>query len=459
MGNNVIKTPNLHEGFKPPIQASLFPSADRYCWKDFKYDNVPFASASFDAGGDNQSSGYQLEFYRGRTFEKSLLPQEGRKVKRNENGLLIQHRQDIDPFAKNPDDYETFEELLHAVLEHAKDEQRKMPTTIDHLGRYARLMTRKDQPFPIDFFNLNYTQYRYHMKWYEQTFYDAETGDNYYGLKHRKDVVDTFRTAYDLPDSPWNRYKLPPVPGRKEVLVLEPDAVHQYFIFDGYDNDREINRYFQYIFYFGFITGVRSPSELWMMKLSFLYDLERPYIRVVEKKKHNSTRSLYLEPVVLTAKTRKSFKNFVDNIRPKFETSQSGDALFISPYTGRPYTWKTFGKMLRQMGKKVDPIFYPYCMRHWCAIARIIQKWEERHPDPTRWVKEFLGHDSTKTTEQRYLQHAEEYYKRYHYDWIKRVLKFPKKGKGENPLKSKQGPKTSVSNGNPPRSEYGPAEI
>jgi hypothetical protein len=423
-----------------------------------KENNILPPSREADGGGTKEEC-KENNFGRPLVDRRSTTKVGGQVEHKNVSKIINNHN--ADPFAIDPSAYETFEELLNAVLQYADEELYRSEETINHYRRYARLMatSEKENPFPIDFFNLNYAQFRYHMKWYKQNYYDAETGKNFYGLKHRKDVTEAFRKAYGLPDHPWNKYRLPPKPERKEVLVLEPKTFTKFFHFDGYDDDREINRYWQYIFFFGFMLGVRPPSELWMMRTNHLYDLKRPYIRVVEKKKHYSTRPLYLIDSLLHAKTRKSFSNFYYRIRPKFVSpNYKGDRLFISPYTGKPWTLKTFGKNLRLKGKLVDERYHPYCMRHTAAIMWITHKWEEKHPDPIRWVSTFLGHDTIKTTEERYLQHAEEYYYRHHFDWVKRALKFPKKWREESTLKSKQGPKTPVSNGIPSRSEYGPAE-
>lgn len=432
----------------------------------YRFDNTsfhPLIPSRFKWGGINS------EYEKKKDVRSLLVDQQStnrveEQVARNENLIKIVNDREYDPFSIVPDEYETFEELLNAVLEYAREELYRSEDTIKHSRRYARLMTEKgngvDNPFPIDFFNLNYPQFRQHMHWYKKNKYEPETGKNFYGLKHRKDVVNMFREAYGYPDHPWNKYHLPPNPKRKEVLILEPETVQKFFHFDGYDEDKEINRYWQYIFFIGFMTAVRAPSELWMMRTEHLYELKRPYILVVEKKKHYSTRPLYLIKPLMHAKTRKSFHNFYFHIRPKFVSSDyDGSKLFISPYTGKPWTSDAFGKALRIKGKLVDDRFYPYCMRHWGAIAYLTHKWETKHVDPIRSVSVFMGHDSEKTTESRYLEHAEGYYEIYKFDWVTRALKFPKRWLGESTLKSKQGAKTPVSNGTPPRSQSGPAEI
>lgn len=158
-------------------------------------------------------------------------------------------------------------------------------------------------------------------------------------------------------------------------------------------------------------------------------------------------------------KTRKSFKNWIDYWRPKVENQYSGTALYLQP-SGKPFTVRYLGKTLRSTGKQIYVNYTPYVSRHWCAVARLIQtKIQTGHYD-CYVVKNWLGHDKIATTE-GYIQHAENYFKRAPYDWIKHTLKFYKLKfiKEESVEKSKQRLKTYVSNGNSPREPSGPAQI
>ncbi len=180
-------------------------------------------------------------------------------------------------------------------------------------------------------------------------------------------------------------------------------------------------------------------------------------IILIEKKIHYSERKIYPEKAVLIGKTRKSIKNYVDYIRPRFESQYSKDYLFITPKEGRPYSPTYLGHKMNETGKLVYPDFNEYLGRHWFATARLIKCWIEKHPDPLTYTQKVMGHDEQKTTE-GYVFQAQEMFRLYPYDWFKRTLKFDIV-KEESALKSKQRLKTPVSTGNSPRSEYGPAEI
>jgi len=114
--------------------------------------------------------------------------------------------------------------------------------------------------------------------------------------------------------------------------------------------------------------------------------------------------------------------------------------------------------LLGKTGRMVYPCYQPYVARHWCATARLIKCWLEKESDPLDYVMNFMGHEEQKTTT-TYVNQARVLFRKFPYDWIKRTLKFPKQLKEESALKSKQGIKTFVSNGNPSRDESGPAEI
>jgi len=370
-------------------------------------------------------------------------------------------RQLLEVLEQNPDrvnlkNFETFPELLNAVIYYSKNELYRKQETLDHIDRYARLMAKNEQPFPIDFFNLNYNQYKLHMNWYKNNFYDEETGKNFYGLKHRKDTIDTFNKAFGLPDG-WFPYRLPPRPNHKEIIIPNPETVHKMINYKDYHSDKDINKLIQYILAYGFWFGTRNPSELVNQKLSKIY-FNEGYMIITEPKKYNTTRQIFPESNIFAAATRKSLKNYVDKLRPKFETSRSKDYLFIKPSDGSPFNRRYFGKMQSQYGKMVYPIFHPYMTRHWCATARYIRARIKKSEDPKTDVQEFLGHEEQKTTE-NYISLATKMGRLYPYDWINRTLKKPDYWLEESAIKSKQGKKTFVSNGNPSRVMDGPAEI
>lgn len=293
------------------------------------------------------------------------------------------------------------------------------------------------------------------MKWYKDNFYDLKSGNNYYGLKHRKDTVSCFLIAYGFNPKIWH-YSLPHRPKRKDRRIPSPNIVHKIINYDFFPDKPDITKNLQYIHAHNFWLGPRPPSELCLLTLDNI-NWDEEFIDIIEKKIHYSVRTVYPEIAILKGRTRKSIKNYVDYIRPKFISQYSGNALYITE-TGRPFTTHYLGNLLGQTGRMVFPDFETYVARHWCATARLISSWINKDPDPIDAVMHFMGHDERSTTE-GYVNQARVLFKKYPCDWIKCTLKWDKKSSEESTLKSKHGLITYVSNGNSPRSISGPAEI
>jgi len=287
----------------------------------------------------------------------------------------------VEILKQNPDrvissNYETFPELLNSVLYFAKNELYRSDEVLDHIRRYSCLMSKFDQPFPIDFLNLNYADYKRHMNWYKENYFNRETGENFYGLKHRKQVIDTFNKAFGMHDG-WFPYKLPPRPRRKVVIIPNPLTVHKMINYEGYNEDKDVNSLVQYMFAFGFWFGLRNPSELAVMKKDMIF-FDDGYMIVKEPKKYNTIKQIFPDKNIFVGKTGKSLKNYVDMLLPKFETSKSNGYLFVKPSDGAPFNRRYFGKLQSSYGKMVYPSFHPYMTREWCACAKLIQarlKW------------------------------------------------------------------------------------
>ena len=202
---------------------------------------------------------------------------------------------------------------------------------------------------------------------------------------------------------------------------------------------------------------MRPPSELATMTVDDI-DFTTNSILIHEHKKHETEREVFPDPVIVTGNTRKSFKNWL-KWRNKVETTQSGNYLYLQP-NGKPFTRNMMGKQLSTYGKQINPDFQPYVTRHWNAVAMLIRsKLQSGHYDCYE-VQRWLGHEKIATTE-TYIKYADNYYRRYPFDWIQHTLKFNTETfiKEESGKKSKQGLKTSVSNGNTPREQYGLGEI
>jgi len=182
-------------------------------------------------------------------------------------------------------------------------------------------------------------------------------------------------------------------------------------------------------------------------------DFENGCITITETKKHRNTRTIYPDIAVLTGRTRKSFKNYLDKWRPQRECSKSGDAFYLSP-KGLPFTPRHLGHQLSETGKLFYPDFQPYVSRHWNAIAMLIRTKLETGGFEEHTVRKWLGHDKITTT-YTYIDDTEVYYKKAPYDWIRRTLKFDKIIEEDSALKSKQGKKTFVSFGKSGENNYG----
>ena len=302
----------------------------------------------------------------------------------------------------------TFEDItLHAELR-----QRLKSTTIEKYLRYARFM--QQHKIPIDFNNLDYTQFIRHMDYRERV--EKATPD---ALKHEWKVMRMFLKAYHIGN--WS-YRPPPGPKPAMRILPFPETVHKFFNYK-YSKDIYETRLYQYLFFFGFLVGVRPPSEFIELKVSDIYfeDFGRSYIIVTEPKKYKSKRVVVPEKQILTSVNSKSLKNYIDIWRPKVENQYSGDALFLRP-DGKPFTSACLRGKLSKHGKKIWPHFRPYDMRHWCAVARLIRtKVESRYFD-TYHVRNWLGHDKPGTTED-YIRYAEQYYREYPVDWISYALR------------------------------------
>ena len=319
------------------------------------------------------------------------------------------------PIQIHPHTCESLPELLNAVSNHAHRWQRLEHSTIDHRMRYARRMVNHPI-FPINFFNLDYTQFIAYMHYRE----DYELA-GHYALKHDLQTIHTFLHAYGIDPKTWY-YRLPPKPHHNQRILPLPNIVH-IIINTTYSEDPYENALIQYLHAHNFWVGWRVPSEPCLMTVDDI-DFDTNSLIITEQKKHHSTRQIFPEPVIISGKTRKSFKNWL-TWRDKVQTSTSGDALYLQP-SGKPFTPNYLRQRLSTTGKQIFPHFRPYDARHWCAVARLIQTKIQTGRYDCYVVKTWLGHEKLATTE-GYIQHAENYFTRAPFDWIKHTLKYNSK--------------------------------
>lgn len=300
-------------------------------------------------------------------------------------------------------------------------EKRLSMSTIEKRIRYARFM--ENHCVPVDFRRPSYENFRRHMIYREEI--EKATP---HALKHEWKTMRMFLEAYGLPKWP---YKPPHAPKKAMRILPFPDVVREFFNHQ-YSKDRYENALYQYLFYHGFLIGFRAPSEICEMKVSDVKidSKGRGQIIIRETKKHEDEREIYPENFILSSKSHKSMKNWLDKWRPKVENQYSGDALFLWP-SGKPVTVRKLGHELSRRGKEIWPTFRPYDMRHWCAVVRLIEtKIRTGHFEPYT-VQRWLGHTKINVTE-CYINRAENLFRQYPKSWIQNALRSHKIGGGKH---------------------------
>jgi len=295
---------------------------------------------------------------------------------------------------------------------HAKLRQRLQIGTIDKHLRYARFM--ETHPCPVNFRKPTLENFMRHMDYREQI---EKASAN--ALIHEWKAIQMFLKAYGI--TIWD-YRPPSAPKSHIRVLPYPETVRRFFTFK-YATSKYETALYQYMFFFGFLMGVRIPTEICLMKTTDVHfeARNRGYVVITERKKHDSQRNVIPEKAILNSKVHKSLKNWLTSWRPRVANEYSGDALFIQA-NGKPFTVRGLGKKLSQNGKLVWKDFQPYDMRHWCAVARLIRTKVETGNFDCFPVKNWLGHERMSTTE-GYIRYAEQYYRVLPVDWISCALK------------------------------------
>jgi site-specific recombinase XerC len=273
-------------------------------------------------------------------------------------------------------------------------------------------------------------------------------------IRHEWKAMRMLLRAYGL--QCWD-VKLPPMTKCcKRVLPL-PEVVREFWHYD-YTHHKVFDKTLQYMFFVGFNLGIRCPSELAVLKTKdFVFNRDgSAIVTVTEAKKRNQRRSIVLPYEIASDPKHKSFGNWLGCWRPRIASDLSRDYLFVQPGSGKPYTTAHLGHVLSSYGKMVWEYFTPYVMRHWCAVAHLIEQKIDSGDFDVYPVMNWLGHENIQTT-MSYVRFAEQYYNVAGYSWLKRVLKYHDVV-GVSTLSSTEHGKTLVSDGTPPVGEYGLGE-
>jgi len=315
------------------------------------------------------------------------------------------------PIVLDPKNSSFIDVAIHAYLR-----QRLSIETIKKRIRYAKFM--ENHPCPVDFRKPSYENFVRHMDYREQ----VEKASPH-ALAHERKTWLMFLRAWGL-EKQWPQYKLPKSPKFKDPHIPSPEMVYKQ-INHTYSKDPYTNALIQYLHCHSYAFGWRMESEPCAMTVDNVRFSEG-YVIITQPKLNNSDRIIIPEKPFFTSRRHKSLKNWIDYWRPKVENQYSGNYLYLKP-DGKTFTKDAMRMMLTRATRKIDPNYRPYNVRHWCAIARLIE-WDLNIIK----VRDFLGHEKIETT-MGYLRTAKQFYTRDNRSWLKRMLR---SSRGQNPLKS-----------------------
>ncbi len=320
----------------------------------------------------------------------------------------------------------TFEDIKN----HALQKQDLAESTVKaRMKLLAKMETHA--VYPIDFNKPDWKQFfRYmdHIKIHGETnCYGKLNPVGIHGLKNRRNAWYMYAVAIGCEDI-FPKY---PIPKRKipdnsnDVPIPTPETVYA-MLNNKYVKNRDLNRYIQYLFWFGFFIGAAPEKEWILLNVDdvVIDTYGNNFITIKRPKVGNKSRKLRIEKTIATSPVHKSFYNYLTYIRPKFAL-KSTKALFPDPKTKK--RWSNCDKLrhlLTKHGKSVYRPFYPYLMRHWCGTARMLE-WDKKGNSFMR-VNYWLGHKKTEMTK-RYCRFAE-LFSDDKGSWLSRSLKQKRSG-------------------------------
>jgi len=348
------------------------------------------------------------------------------------------------PYILHGENYETLPELLIAYenwwirTRHMPSTARKNSNALKRLANHA--------VYPINLRDLNPMQIINCLEYQEHT---EKIGP--YGIRNNWKALKSLADSYGIDLEKQTGYRPPSPPPAKIRILPLPNEVKQQINYR-YTKNKLVNKTIQYILTHGYLFGFR-PEEFPIQRIDNIR-LSNGYIIIIEAKKHYQLRQLFPEKELLTGDRRKSIKNLLklhDKINP------NNPFLYIQP-NGRPWTVDWLRNWLCGYIKPVFPDFSMYVMRHWCATARLIKSYEETGLWDKEDVKDWLGHDDLRTTDD-YTKYAKKYYNLAPYDWIKAVLKANKKISQKNSLDQRTPKTLNISDRATGEDKYGPTGI
>lgn len=330
----------------------------------------------------------------------------------------------------------TFEDIRqHAIVHQGKDEHGTVKKQMDYLTKMTQ-----HPIYPVDFNNPDWEQYFHYMDYIKMNGEMDRYGNikpvGIHGLLNRdeawlmylksigyEDFFPRYRTRLD-------KNKIQQASQNKlDKAIPTPEIVYdmlryEYIQKPEYDKyyktlkqkgirRRDLNKYIQYQFFFGFFVGMAFEKEMVILDLQDIIDQGSRYaIRITRPKVGNKKRMLRLEETISKSPVHKSVNNYLTKIRPKFADNKE-TAFSVNPKTGRRWGYDLVEKhsneeiiiqkgcdqlrgYLERWGTRVYPQYFPYLMRHWCGTARMID-WD-KEGDAFARVQVWLGHADPKDT-------------------------------------------------------------
>lgn len=347
------------------------------------------------------------------------------------------------PYILHKEDYKSLPELLKAY-ENWWIRKRHMPNTVKkHINAIKKM---SEHPiYPINPWNLEPRQIISYLEYREHT---EKTGP--YGIINDWKALKSLATSYGINLKEIGYIPPSPPPAKIRIIPLPNQVKKQ--INHKYSKNKIVNKTIQYLLLHGYLFGYR-PTEFPIQLINNLR-INDGYLIIIESKKHYQLRQLFPEKELLTSDRRKSIKNLLklhDIINP------DNPHLYIQP-NGRSWTVDYLRNWLCSYVKPVFPDFSMYNMRHWCAIARLIKSYKETRTWDKEDVKNWLGHDDLRTTDE-YTQYAKRYYQLAPFDWIGAVLKANRFICQKNSVDRKQPQTLNISDQTTGETKYGPTGI
>lgn len=329
-----------------------------------------------------------------------------------------------------PTDYETTQELFQAIQNWWTKRYRKQPESWHKYENDLKKMMNHDI-YPINIQNPHPDQVIAHLDYIEDEIKQQQENEHdhtgiYKVIKRWKAIKAIMRSYGRLDEiKKWN-YTPPPAPAARPRIIPSVPTVHK-IIHSTYSKDPYENKLYQYLGLFSFMVGFRTASEMSILQTT---DLDRESgLLTFYQPKVEAYRTVALPSRLIESKNTKNLTNWIDSWRPKAETSQSKNYMFIQK-NGRPFTEAYLTKKLREKFIPIWNNYYPYSSRHWYATGKLILTKVNTGAYDLKEVCDDMHHSSTKVTE-RYTRTANKWYNIAPYDWFSTLLKLTKKRAGK----------------------------